>query len=591
MRSIELHRIGLLAFAIGTMDMAWGQCGSTVYDSGGAGGNYGLNENLTWTYCAPPGQVVTITFTSFSVENGYDFLSIHDGSTNGAPQIGIYTGNTLPPSYTGTVPGGCITLWFTSDFSITYPGWVATISCSSPPPPPAGDCVYQLSMFDSYGDGWDGSTVGISINGGAFTNYTVTAAYNTALIGVNIGDIIVVQYTAAGIWQNEISYTLGFWGGNAVFNSGSPPGTGIVFTQTVDCVPPPAPPEDCVGAITVCNGQSFNNNTNNTGNNIDLTSANYGCLASAERQGTWYTFSPSSGGNIAFTISPSNAADDYDFAIWGPFPPGSNTAAICPPPSQPIRCSYSYLSGNTGLNYTATDNTEGVLGDKWVNDLTVTAGQVYLLYISNYSQSGLAFDLNWNLTNGASLDCTVLPVELLDLHAEAAVDHVRLYWTTATELNTERFEIERSPNGLDFTQIGELPAAGHSLSTVAYEFPDLLPGSGMNYYRLKQVDQDGHFVRSDMVWADFQGGTNVGRPYPNPTIGWTFLPVDMPRAGVLTYQVHDAVGRTIRQGNEERPSGRSILSMDLEVLPEGVYTIVLFPSDDHPPATYPIFKR
>ena len=49
-----------------------------------------------------------------------------------------------------------------------------------------------------------------------------------------------------------------------------------------------------------------------------------------------------------------------------------------------------------------------------MNDLPVLANQVFILYVSNWSQSGLSFDLDWDLSNGASLDCTVLPIELID---------------------------------------------------------------------------------------------------------------------------------------------------------------------------------
>ncbi|MCB0790636.1 MAG: T9SS type A sorting domain-containing protein [Flavobacteriales bacterium] len=457
---------------------------------------------------------------------------------------------------------------------------------------PAGDCVYLLDMSDSFGDGWDGSTVGISVNGGAFTYYTVTGSSNIALIGLNIGDILVVQYTANSPYEGEISYVLQFLSsGTAVFNSGSPPTSGIVFTQTVDCQPPPAPPEDCIGSITVCDGQSFNNTTNNTGNNVDLTSSNYGCLASGERQGTWYTFSPSNGGNVAFTISPTAPNTDYDFAIWGPFPPGSTPASICPPPSAPIRCSYSALYDDTGLNYTATDNTEGAGGDKWVNDLTVTAGQVYLLYISNWSQTGLAFDLNWDLQNGASLDCTVLPVELLTLQADVVDDHVHLRWATATEVNSDRFEIERSTNGNEFDMIGQVPAAGSSLTTVEYDFHDLRPGGGTNYYRLKQVDRDGHYERSAVVSVDYFGDPAVGRPYPNPAQDHVLLPVDLIRDGEVTYVVHDALGRIVRQGRSDKAAGRSVLFIDLGGLTEGGYSVVVGSNTGGAPITYPVFKR
>lgn len=582
---------GLLAVLGASLALhARSQCGTTVYDTGGAGGNYGNNQNLTWTYCAPPGQVITITFTAFGTEAGFDELSIHDGPTNAAPMMGIYSGTVLPPSFTGSTPGGCLTLWFTSDFSITGAGWVANITCSAPPPPPAGDCVYQLSMFDSFGDGWDGSTVGISINGGPFTPYTITGGSGSALIGLNIGDVLVVQYTAAGIYQNEIGYTLSFYGGAGIFNSGTPPATGIVFTQTIDCNPPPSPPEDCLGAITICSGQSFNNNTQNTGFTADLTATNYGCLLAAEQQGTWYTWSPATSGQVGFTIDPAGP-DDYDWAIWGPYPTGSTTGTMCPPSGPPIRCSFA--SGLSTLLATGNYNTgmgnavysppqwanptpgysETAAGDGWVSGINVTAGQVYLMYISNFDQTGLAFSLSWQLAGGASLDCTVLPVELAGFIATDMGGHVRIEWTTATESNTSHFDVERSTEGGSFDKIATVPAAGNSQTATAYEAIDGAPVLGVNYYRLVQVDLDGRVVRSDVVSVRFNGtlaGTVIG---PNPATSGLTISIEAREAGAHHLRISDMAGRPVMTWTQDAREGRNTWAIDLTTMEAGSYTL------------------
>ena len=82
-----------------------------------------------------------------------------------------------------------------------------TIGCT-PGAPPAGDCVYMLNLYDSFGDGWGTSYVGVSINGGPYQNYTVAGTSNSVMIGVNIGDIITLNYNNSGAWQGENSYSL-----------------------------------------------------------------------------------------------------------------------------------------------------------------------------------------------------------------------------------------------------------------------------------------------------------------------------------------------------------------------------------------------
>ena len=93
-----------------------------------------------------------------------------------------------------------------------------------------------------------------------------------------------------------------------------------------------------------------------------------------------------------------------------------------------------------------------------------------------------------NAANGVPL-----PVELTAFTAVAqGPGTVRLAWATATERNSARFEVERSPDGRGFTRIGTVAAAGSSRRPRTYELLDAqLPvGAARLYYRLKQVDSD-----------------------------------------------------------------------------------------------------
>ena len=443
--------------------------------------------------------------------------------------------------------------------------------CVTTPVMPAGSCVYGLEMFDSGSNGWGSSNVGVSINGGPFTNYTVTGAYNVVFIGLNIGDILVVQYNASGPNQTQNRYLIRqVPGASGVFVSGTPPAGGVVYTETVDCVPPPAPAEDCIGGATVCNGQSFNGNTNNTGFVSDLSTANRGCLASSERQGTWYHFSPSAGGTIGFTIAPTNPADDYDFAVWGP------TGSIsCPPPTVPYRCSYAALTGNTGCGNGAVDVSENSGGDKWVSTFNVITGEVYTLYVSNWSQSGLAFSLTWDLTNGASLDCTVLPVEMLSFEAAAITQGIELRWSTATELDNDRFIIERSSDGVDFQPIGQMPGAGTTHSQTDYFHLDPDPVPGINYYRLVQIDLDGASEHSAIVSAIYRPAGAPMVIYPNPSQGDITLATYFPEDGIVTVKIGDLAGRTVLLQTVQGRTGSAEITVPTQALESGHYQIEL----------------
>src|SRR5690606_15659404 len=101
-------------------------------DPGGAG-NYGKSQNVTYTMCpSTPGSYVQVDFTSFALENGFDFLTIYNGSSMASPTLGTYSGAVVPGLVQGSNGSGCLTFVFTSDGSVTQAGWTATISCTQP---------------------------------------------------------------------------------------------------------------------------------------------------------------------------------------------------------------------------------------------------------------------------------------------------------------------------------------------------------------------------------------------------------------------------------------------------------------------------
>jgi hypothetical protein len=109
-------------------------CGGVFVDNGGPGENYPNNENVTYVICPDnAGDVVTLQFLSFNLENNWDFMTIYDGNSTASPQIGQYTGTNMPPITTSTDSTGCLTVVFTSDSIINREGWVANVICGPPP--------------------------------------------------------------------------------------------------------------------------------------------------------------------------------------------------------------------------------------------------------------------------------------------------------------------------------------------------------------------------------------------------------------------------------------------------------------------------
>ncbi len=98
---------------------------------------------------------------------------------------------------------------------------------------------------------------------------------------------------------------------------------------------------------------------------------------------------------------------------------------------------------------------------------------------------------------------SVLPIELLYFNGERKYcSQNMLIWSTATETNNDHFEIERSSDAINFKKIKEIPGSINSLETKKYVYTDSNPESGINYYRLKQVDLDGTYKYAPIVDLD-----------------------------------------------------------------------------------------
>lgn len=93
------------------------------FDTGNSGANYQDDEREIWVIEPSNAQSVTLNFTGFNVESGYDNLFIYDGNSIDAPLIGSYTGTNSPGNITST--GGALTIEFRSDCATTSSGWEA----------------------------------------------------------------------------------------------------------------------------------------------------------------------------------------------------------------------------------------------------------------------------------------------------------------------------------------------------------------------------------------------------------------------------------------------------------------------------------
>ncbi|MBH8559362.1 RCC1 domain-containing protein [Hymenobacter negativus] len=165
---------------------------------------------------------------------------------------------------------------------------------------------------------------------------------------------------------------------------------------------------------------------------------------------------------------------------------------------------------------------------------------------------------------------TPLPVELLSFTAEKRGTTVALAWATASEKNSDRFEVERSRDGRSFERIGQVAAAGSSTSVRRYDFLDRqYPGETNHlYYRLRQVDLDGTFSYSPARTVTVGGPATLAL-FPNPTHGGAATLTGA--APSTTVRVYDALGREVLAATADA-NGTAALVLPAG-LPTGVYVV------------------
>jgi hypothetical protein len=198
-------------------------------------------------------------------------------------------------------------------------------------------------------------------------------------------------------------------------------------------------------------------------------------------------------------------------------------------------------------------------------------GNVQAVAVADVNQDGKPDILAGNAFRGSVgvlLASTPLPVELVGFTAQPSGRNVKLRWTTASEQNADRFEVERSSDGVSFTRLASQPAAGTSAGTRVYTYLDTAPLAGVStlYYRLRQVDLDGSAYYSPVrIVAATATGLAV---FPNPAQAGATLTGAPPSTFV---HVLDVLGRVVATTITD-VTGTAILTLPT-TLPSGVYLV------------------
>jgi hypothetical protein len=166
---------------------------------------------------------------------------------------------------------------------------------------------------------------------------------------------------------------------------------------------------------------------------------------------------------------------------------------------------------------------------------------------------------------------TALTLELLSFQANSDKEKTaQLSWLTASEVNVQCFDIERSADSKIFQKVGTVKSAGTPRGT--YSFTDEVPLSGVNYYRLKMMNTDGSFtyspVRSVTLAESKTTGLSVS---PNPAKEAVFVKLNAKEAKTMTLELVDVAGKVLLTEKKKVEAGFNQLSLNLSGYPAGLY--------------------
>lgn len=281
--------------------------------------------------------------------------------------------------------------------------------------------------------------------------------------------------------------------------------------------------------------------------------------------------------NIAVVITdkaatPTAKAWGFDLTSTDGIFATTNSNVLVEPPSNPGSEAHH---ATTPASYTATVAKPSYSFDKITWTAPKTPGTVTLNYACNAANG----DGNATAKDHTTLGSLVLtvnpnttPVTLASFSAAYVSNKVSLKWATATELNTDHFEIERSSDAKKFSLVNTVKASGTTSSQVAYSYNDNIGSlTGTIYYRLKSVDKSGVFNYSNIKSVQVISKNLISGIYPNPVKVGQPINFNSAEAYTVTIDVLSIAGKKVYSTTTSINAGANSLSLSAAHLTSGVY--------------------
>lgn len=169
---------------------------------------------------------------------------------------------------------------------------------------------------------------------------------------------------------------------------------------------------------------------------------------------------------------------------------------------------------------------------------------------------------------------TVVPVHLVSFSGQLINKQTLLQWKAENEINAASYAVEKSTDGISYTEIGSV-AAFNTTATNSYSFKDNhISETGKTlFYRLKQNDIDGHFTYSDVIRLSQNLKPEKPFLFPVPAADKTTLQIELAEAATADLSIVNKAGLQIKTWRQPLSKGINLIPVNTASLVSGEYFI------------------
>lgn len=183
-----------------------------------------------------------------------------------------------------------------------------------------------------------------------------------------------------------------------------------------------------------------------------------------------------------------------------------------------------------------------------------------------------------------------LPISLSSVKASQKLTGIQVEWNVVNEINIDKYEVEKSADGINFVKATSLNASAAGTTIKTYSWFDGSPNADNNYYRIRSLSKTGAVVYSGVVRINLGRGAMALSVYPNPVQGEMIgLQLTNLEKGRYTISVTNQSGQQVYSTVLEHAGGAASQTLHTGFFSKGVYQLQL--KGEHANITQQIIKQ